>query len=77
MANENNDMFDRWMNIYKWRGEQVHAIKAINIELKEIKEELKYIRRCNTKRDVRVASISGTTALLVAIIVAVIANGIF
>jgi len=68
--------FDDWdMEMSKWRGYVVRALEDSNIELKEIKAAIKC---CDDKIDkfndrltllqVKVATISGTVALIVTLV---------
>jgi hypothetical protein len=65
--------FERWMQYAEWRGQTVQALRDITqelkeiktVDLKEIKNEITDIKRCNLKRDIRTAEIAGGTSMLV------------
>lgn len=77
------DEQDRWMDVSRFRGETISAMKAINKELKEIKEEQQCLRR-DFRRNrenifsmkVKLAGIAGTISLLTTIVVLLISNSI-
>lgn len=65
--------FERWMQYAEWRGQTVQALKDIThelkeiktVDLKEIKNEITDIKRCNQRRDIRTAEIAGGTSMLI------------
>ena len=56
-----------WMKMAEFRGSTISALKGINSELKEIKDELKGLNNSCKKRDLKVAGIAGTVSMIVII----------
>ena len=81
MPEENN--INRWMEVAKWRGESLSAIKALNKEIKALRLDVSNIEnkidKLNDKisnTNIRVAGIAGTISIIVALITAFIIHGI-
>lgn len=63
-----SDNIERWMKIAEWRGKTYQALEDINDELKEIKQDIKDVKKQNIKRDIRTAEIAGGIAVIIVVL---------
>jgi len=78
---ENNT--DRWMEVAKWAGESETAIKGLNREIAGLRKDIKCLEGKVDKLSgrltgvqVKLATMSGTVAILVTLLTVFITNGL-
>jgi hypothetical protein len=72
---------DRWIEYAEFRGETIAAMKAINRELKEIKQNQKEIKSAFNKHyvdyndiKIKMAGLAGAVSMLTSIVILVIGS---